>query len=138
MSTSAQPCARPAGAHEPQELVRAAFELAKGHGAGRAVEEGGKLLRFMPEGWAWEFMDRYVANEPNFIQGHLGTLRFALPAGEWETVKPCPKPEGVVVYQAVRPSPSASVVVACCVRAYPVKGSIKRASPSRRSSLGRH
>ena len=70
------------------DVPQSALDFLKPQFRGNAVtpypaDDDITLYRFhtIVERHGWEFMDRYMANEPNFIQGHLGALR-SISAGE--------------------------------------------------------
>jgi ABC-type Fe3+ transport system substrate-binding protein len=67
---------------QPADVPESALDFLKPRFRGKAVtpypaDDDVTLYRFhtIVERYGWEFMDRYMANEPNFIQGHLGALR---------------------------------------------------------------
>ena len=44
------------------------------------------LLYSLVKKYGWEYMDKYMANQPNFIQGHLGVARSISSGTNWVTL----------------------------------------------------
>jgi ABC-type Fe3+ transport system substrate-binding protein len=73
---------------QPAAIPQSALDFLQPQFRGKAVtpypsDDDVTLYRFytIVQRYGWEFMDRYMANEPNFIQGHLGALR-SISAGD--------------------------------------------------------
>ncbi len=73
---------------QPADVPQSALDFLQPQFKGQAVtpypaDDDVTLYRFhtIVERYGWEFMDRYMANEPTFIQGHLGALR-SISAGD--------------------------------------------------------
>jgi ABC-type Fe3+ transport system substrate-binding protein len=73
---------------QPADIPQSALDFLQPQFRGKAVtpypaDDDVTLYRFhtIVQRYGWEFMDRYMANEPNFIQGHLGALR-SISAGD--------------------------------------------------------
>ncbi len=66
----------------PQDIPRSALDLLKPQFAGRIItcypaDDDATLYLFytIVQKYGWSYMDRYMANKPNFVQGHLGVSR---------------------------------------------------------------
>jgi ABC-type Fe3+ transport system substrate-binding protein len=73
---------------QPTDIPQSALDFLRPQFKGKAVtpypaDDDVTLYLFhtIVQRYGWEFMDRYMANEPNFIQGHLGALR-SISAGD--------------------------------------------------------
>ena len=72
----------------PQDVPRSALDLLNPQFAGKLItcypaDDDATLYLFytIVQKYGWSYMDRYMANRPNFIQGHLGVAR-SVAAGE--------------------------------------------------------
>ena len=66
----------------PQDVPKSALDFLKPRFMGRLItcypaDDDATLYLFhtIVQKYGWEFMDRYMANKPNFVQGHLGVVR---------------------------------------------------------------
>jgi ABC-type Fe3+ transport system substrate-binding protein len=67
---------------KPEDVPRSALDFLKPQFKGKAVacypaDDDATLYDFysIVQKYGWSYMDRYMANQPNFIQGHLGVVR---------------------------------------------------------------
>src|SRR5229473_1827284 len=81
---------------KPEDVPRSALDFLKPQFKGKAVacypaDDDATLYDFysIVQKYGWSYMDRYMANQPNFIQGHLGVVR-SIASGEnlvtWDTI----------------------------------------------------
>ena len=73
---------------KPEEVPRSAFDFLQPRFKGKVVscypaDDDATLYAFysIVKKYGWKYMDRYMANEPRFIQGHLGVVR-SIASGE--------------------------------------------------------
>jgi ABC-type Fe3+ transport system substrate-binding protein len=73
---------------KPEDVPRSALDFLNPHFKGKVVscypaDDDATLYVFynIVQKYGWSYMDRYMANQPNFIQGHLGVVR-SIAAGE--------------------------------------------------------
>ena len=73
---------------KPEDVPRSALDFLKPQFKGKAVacypaDDDATLYDFysIVRKYGWSYMDRYMANQPNFIQGHLGVVR-SIASGE--------------------------------------------------------
>jgi ABC-type Fe3+ transport system substrate-binding protein len=73
---------------KPEDVPRSALDFLKPEFKGKAVacypaDDDATLYDFysIVQKYGWSYMDRYMANQPNFIQGHLGVVR-SIASGE--------------------------------------------------------
>ena len=73
---------------KPEEVPRSALDFLNPRFKGKVVscypaDDDATLYAFysIVQKYGWSYMDRYMANEPNFIQGHLGVVR-SIASGE--------------------------------------------------------
>jgi ABC-type Fe3+ transport system substrate-binding protein len=66
----------------PQEVPKSALDFLKPRFMGKLItcypaDDDATLYVFhtIVQKYGWEYMDRYMANKPNFVQGHLGVAR---------------------------------------------------------------
>lgn len=67
---------------EPQDVPKSALDFLKPQFMGKLItcypaDDDATLYLFhtIVQKYGWEYMDRYMANKPNFVQGHLGVVR---------------------------------------------------------------
>ena len=67
---------------KPEDVPRSALDFLKPEFKGKVVacypaDDDATLYDFyaIVQKYGWSYMDRYMANQPNFIQGHLGVVR---------------------------------------------------------------
>jgi ABC-type Fe3+ transport system substrate-binding protein len=73
---------------KPEDVPRSALDFLKPQFKGKVVtcypaDDDATLYDFyaIVQKYGWSYMDRYMANQPNFIQGHLGVVR-SISSGE--------------------------------------------------------
>jgi len=73
---------------KPEDVPRSALDFLKPSFKGKVVscypaDDDATLYDFysIVQKYGWSYMDRYMANQPNFIQGHLGVVR-SIASGE--------------------------------------------------------
>ena len=73
---------------KPEDVPRSALDFLNPRFKGKVVscypaDDDATLYAFysIVQKYGWSYMDRYIANQPNFIQGHLGVVR-SIAAGE--------------------------------------------------------
>jgi ABC-type Fe3+ transport system substrate-binding protein len=73
---------------KPEDVPRSALDFLNPRFKGKAVscypaDDDATLYDFysIVQKYGWSYMDRYMANQPNFIQGHLGVVR-SIASGE--------------------------------------------------------
>jgi ABC-type Fe3+ transport system substrate-binding protein len=73
---------------KPEDVPRSALDFLKPRFKGKVVacypaDDDATLYAFysIVQKYGWSYMDRYMANQPNFIQGHLGVVR-SIASGE--------------------------------------------------------
>ncbi len=73
---------------KPEDVPRSALDFLNPRFKGKVVtcypaDDDATLYDFysIVQKYGWSYMDRYMANQPNFIQGHLGVVR-SIAAGE--------------------------------------------------------
>jgi ABC-type Fe3+ transport system substrate-binding protein len=73
---------------KPEEVPRSALDFLKPRFKGKVVacypaDDDATLYAFysIVQKYGWSYMDRYMANQPRFIQGHLGVVR-SIASGE--------------------------------------------------------
>jgi ABC-type Fe3+ transport system substrate-binding protein len=73
---------------KPEDVPRSALDFLKPRFKGKVVscypaDDDATLYAFytIVQKYGWSYMDRYMANQPNFIQGHLGVAR-SIASGE--------------------------------------------------------
>src|SRR5580704_4035864 len=73
---------------KPEDVPRSALDFLNPRFKGKVVtcypaDDDATLYVFysIVQKYGWSYMDRYIANQPNFIQGHLGVVR-SIAAGE--------------------------------------------------------
>ncbi|HEX3376215.1 MAG TPA: extracellular solute-binding protein [Candidatus Acidoferrales bacterium] len=73
---------------KPEDVPRSALDFLNPRFKGKVVscypaDDDATLYDFysIVEKYGWSYMDRYMANQPNFIQGHLGVVR-SIASGE--------------------------------------------------------
>ena len=66
----------------PQDVPKSALDFLKPQFKGKLItcypaDDDATLYLFhtIVEKYGWEYMDKYMANKPNFVQGHLGVVR---------------------------------------------------------------
>src|SRR4029077_4533762 len=66
----------------PQDVPKSALDFLKPQFMGKLItcypaDDDATLYLFhtIVQKYGWEYMDRYMANKPNFVQGHLGVVR---------------------------------------------------------------
>jgi ABC-type Fe3+ transport system substrate-binding protein len=81
---------------KPEDIPRSALDFLNPRFKGKVVacypsDDDATLYAFysIVQKYGWSYMDRYMANQPNFIQGHLGVAR-SIASGEnlvtWDTI----------------------------------------------------
>jgi ABC-type Fe3+ transport system substrate-binding protein len=73
---------------KPEDVPRSALDFLKPQFKGKVIacypaEDEASLYAFysIVQKYGWSYMDRYMANQPNFIEGHLGVTR-SIASGE--------------------------------------------------------
>jgi ABC-type Fe3+ transport system substrate-binding protein len=66
----------------PQDVPKSALDFLRPQFAGKLItcypaDDDATLYLFhtIVQKYGWEYMDKYMANKPNFVQGHLGVVR---------------------------------------------------------------